>query len=64
MKTLFKTGDVIQFLYQYDCDTTAESIRKKSNESQFVDTQWVHRFLIDEIFDAMKETINQYTYTK
>lgn len=64
MKTLFKTGDVIQFLYQYDCEMTAESIRKKSNESQFVDTEWVHGFLIDEIFDAMKETINQYTYTK
>lgn len=62
MKTLFKTGDVIKFLYNFECSITAEDIRAKSNGAEFLDTQFVRGFLIDEIYFVLTDTINQYKY--
>lgn len=64
MKTLFKSGDVIKFLYNFDCSITAEDIRAKSNGAEFLDSEFVRGFLIDEIYAALKQTLNQYTYKK
>jgi len=62
MKKLFKTADVIKFLYSFDCSITAEDIKSKSNGAEFVDSNFVRGFLIDEIYVALNETVNQYTY--
>lgn len=64
MTKLFKTADVIKFLYSFDCSITAEDIKSKSNGAEFVDSNFVRGFLIDEIYVALNETVNQYTYKK
>lgn len=61
---LFKTSDVIKFLHNFDCSLTAEVINKKTNGAEFVDSQLVYKELIEEIFIALSQTINHYTYAK
>ena len=62
MRTLFKTTDVLRFLYNFDCDQTAESIKKKANGAEFLDSRFVKGMLIKDIYAALVETHNQYTY--
>lgn len=62
MKTLFKTTDVLRFLYNFDCDQTAESIKEKAEGAEFLDSKFVQKFLIKDIYAALVETHNQYTY--
>ena len=62
MKTLFKRDDVIKFLYTWDCNMTAEDIKSKSSNAEFLDSGYVKNFLIEEIYTALTQTINQYTY--
>ena len=64
MKTLFKRDDVVKFLYTWDCNMTAEDIKSKSGEAEFLDSGYVKSFLIPEIYSALTQTINQYTYKK
>lgn len=64
MRTLFKRDDVIKFLYKWDCTQTAEEIKKKSNNAEFLDSKFVKSELIKPIYKALKETLNQYTYAK
>lgn len=64
MKTLFKTSDVIRFLYTYDCTVTAEDIRKRANGAEFVDSKLIKGNLIKPIYKALTETVNQHTYAK
>lgn len=62
MKTLFKRDDVVKFLYTWDCDMTADDIKSKSGNAEFLDSKYVKGFLIEEIYTALTQTINQYTY--
>ena len=64
MRTLFKTTDVLRFLYNFDCDQTAESIKKKANGAEFLDSKLVKGYLIEEIYTILKETVNQHSYAK
>lgn len=62
MRTLFKTGDVIKFLHNFSCSMTANDISAKADGAEFIDAKYVRSFLIDEIYYALIETINQHTY--
>lgn len=62
MKTLFKRDDVVKFLYTWGCGLTAEDIKSKSGNAEFLDSKYVKGFLMDEIYELLSETINQYTY--
>ena len=64
MRTLFKTTDVLRFLYNFDCDQTAESLKKRANGAEFLDSKLVKGMLIKEIYAVLEETYNQYTYIK
>ena len=64
MKTLFKTSDVIKFLYTYECIVTAEDIRKRANGAEFIDSKLIKRNLIKPIYKVLTETLNQHTYAK
>jgi hypothetical protein len=62
MKTLFKTTDLIRFLYNIDCEATAEDIKNRAKGAEFVDSKLVHKLLIDELYEVLAETVNHYTY--
>lgn len=62
MKTLFKTSDVLRFLYNFDCNLTAEDIKNRSKGAEFLDSKFVKSKLNKEIYGALVETYNQYTY--
>jgi len=63
-KKLFKTADVIRFLYNYDCVSTADSIKKIADSAEFIDSKTVEKNLIKDLYQHLKETLNQYTYAK
>jgi hypothetical protein len=62
MRTLFKTTDVLRFLYNFDCDLTAEDLKKRANGAEFLDSKFVKSKLNKEIYQVLVETYNQYTY--
>lgn len=62
MSYLYKTADVVKFLYNWDCNLTAEDIKSKSGDAEFLDTRYVKGFLVDELYLALTQTINQYPY--
>jgi hypothetical protein len=62
MRTLFKTTDLIRFLYNIDCEATAEDIKSRANGAEFVDSKVVRELLIDELYEALNETVTKYTY--
>jgi hypothetical protein len=62
MRTLFKTTDLIRFLYNINCDMTGEDLKNRANGAEFVDSKVVRELLIDELYEALNETVTKYTY--
>ena len=62
MRQLYKTSDVIRFLVNFNCDITAESIKKRTEGAEFVDSELVRRDLIDEIYRHLEFELNKYAY--
>jgi hypothetical protein len=62
MKTLFKTSDLIKWLYNIDCPITAEAIKKRAAGAEFIDSKLVHYDIIPELYEELKFELNAYTY--
>ena len=62
MKTLFKTADVIKWLYKMDCPMTAESIKKKADGAEFIDSKLISYDIVPHLYEELEFELNKYTY--
>jgi hypothetical protein len=62
MKQLYKTSDILNFLVKWDCNHTAKSIEHSSDGAEFLDSEFVKKMLIVEIYEHLELQLNKYTY--
>lgn len=62
MRTLFKTIDVVKWLYEHDCDDTATTIHEECAGVEFLDSSMLRKYLINELYETIENSISKYTY--
>ena len=62
MRTLYKTKEVVQWLYAHDCDETAATIHDYAEGAEFLDSSVLRKHLIFDLYETLENEINKHTY--
>ena len=62
MRTLYKTSDVVRWLYLHNCEGTASTIRDQSEGAEFLDSSVLRKFLIDDLYEVIENEVEKHTY--
>ena len=61
MRTIYKTSEIVKWLYEMNCNGTAETLKDRAQTAEFVDSSILRSLLIDEIYDALRSTFPGHT---
>lgn len=62
MRTLYKTKQVVHWLYEHECDDTAKTIHEECEGAEFLDSSVLRKYLVTDLYEALENEVNKHTY--